>query len=121
MRTIMQRGILKSELGTNPVNPRQQLSVRRDVLEAFDKQFVSLNALCQQYDSSGAGMAQALHNCGVRPAFLPDHSVVRIYERGAVLRVERKVEGIMCHRELGKTRGLRTSPRAEPSRGLGRC
>lgn len=108
LRTIMQRGILKAEMGINPVNRRQQLSARLEVLQAFDRQFVSLNGLCQQYASSGSGIAQALHVCGVRPAFPPDQSVVRIYVRAEVQRVQGKIEQIMCHRELGKPRGSRT-------------
>lgn len=106
MRAIMQRGFLESELGTNPINRRQQLSARLDVVQAFDRKYVSLNGLCQQYGSSGSGMAQALHRCGIKPAFPPDQSLVRIYRRAAIQRVHQNLQQIICHREIRNPSGM---------------
>jgi len=99
MRSIMQSGILKSEVGINSVNHRRQLSARMTVVKEFDKEFVSLNSLRERFKTSGPGMAQALFKAGASPAFPINQSVISIYRRDEVARVQARLQRIIEQRQ----------------------
>lgn len=99
MRSIMQSGILKSEVRINSVNHRRQLSARMTAVQDFDKEFVSLNALRERFRTSGPGMAQALFKAGASPAFPINQSVISIYRRDEVARVQARLQRIIEQRQ----------------------
>lgn len=98
MRKLMQSGILKSIAGVNPVNQRRQLTTRQADLAEFDRQYVSLSAIRQRWGTTAPGMAIALSQAGVVPAFPLHQTMVGIYRQEDVAKAERRLEAVMAAR-----------------------
>lgn len=114
MRTLMQSGILKSVAGVNPVNQRRQLSTRQADLAEFDRQFVSLSAIRERWGTTAPGMAVALSQAGVAPAFPLHQTMVGIYRQEDVAKAERRLEAVMATRSAKYRKMRRSRSRLPP-------
>lgn len=96
MRKILHAGFLAAEMSTNPVNQRRQLAARRDAVETFRREFVSLNGPRQELNSSSAGLARILHDVGIRPAFPVHITDVSIFRRADLARAQANIDLQLC-------------------------
>lgn len=111
MRKILHAGFLAAEMATNPVNQRRQLAARRDAVAAFKREFVSLNGLRHELNSSSAGLARVLHAVGIRPAFPLHVTDVSIFRRIDLARAQKKIEHLLCAAQVIRGRVRRTPKR----------
>lgn len=112
IRKLMQSGILKSVDGVNPVNQRRQLSMRRADLAEFDRQFISVSSIRQRWGTTAPGMAVALSQAGVMPAFPLHQTTVGIYRKVDIAQAADRLEAVMAARSA-KYRQVRRPKRGE--------